>query len=55
MTPADTSLHRHAEWGVRGGSIGVEVCGAEVAELVAAILEDPRSMTDRSVSGAFSC
>lgn len=45
--PDDVYVSWHAEWGLRDDSTGTEDSSEDLAELVAAVLEDLRPMTDR--------
>jgi hypothetical protein len=45
--PADVCVSWHAEWGIRDDSVGTEDSSENLAELVAAVLEDLRSMAER--------
>jgi hypothetical protein len=37
----------YAEWGLRGSSSGTEHSSADLAEIVEAVLDETRSLTDR--------
>lgn len=45
--PGETYVSWGAEWGLRDDSVGVEDSNENLADLVADILEDLRSWTDR--------
>ncbi|SFW11459.1 hypothetical protein [Amycolatopsis australiensis] len=46
--PADVYVSWHAEWGIRDDSTGTEDSSEDLAELVAAVLEDLRSMAEHN-------